>query len=196
MAEPTRMDDELLIRRAFEADPRQGFTLLFRRYYPNLCNHAVRLVYSRQVAEDLVAEVFTNFWHNRSDELITGSFRAYLYQAVRYRSYSYLKAEAGVATGDESLLGEVPAPMTSDALLYFDELQRIIEQAVATLPPQSRRAFLLSRYESKKYPEIADELGISVKAVERLISRALLHLRSHIGRHWPWMLILTTSWLA
>ncbi len=89
--QPVVTDDEYLLRRTLEEDPGKGFELLFRRYYANLCNHAVKFVYSREIAEDIVSELFAALWQTRGYEGISVSYRTYLYKAVRYRSYNYLK---------------------------------------------------------------------------------------------------------
>lgn len=172
------MDDELLLRTTFAQDPEQGCSLLFRRYYAPLCNHALRLVYTREVAEDIVGEVFCTLWTERAFTRITTSYRAYLFRAVRNRAYNYLRWELGRESGveptenDGLFLGDDPA----DAM-QFDELYAVINQTIADLPPQCRRVFLMSRFEQKSYREIADELGVTVKAVEANISRALTTLR-------------------
>ena len=62
------VDNEFLLRQMFCQNTKQAFTLLFRRYYPNLINQAVRFVYSKEVAEDIVADVFTAFWQERTFE--------------------------------------------------------------------------------------------------------------------------------
>lgn len=54
-------DNELFIRRTFAESPSQGCALLFRRYHKILCSHAVRFVYSKEIAEDLVSEYFAGF---------------------------------------------------------------------------------------------------------------------------------------
>ena len=56
------LDEELFIRKAFEEDPKKGWELLFREYYTPLCSHAIRYVYSREAARDLVSEAFYVFW--------------------------------------------------------------------------------------------------------------------------------------
>lgn len=55
-------DSEMLIRLAFESDPRAGCELLYRHYYQALCSHAIRFVYSRSIAEDLVSDVLCQFY--------------------------------------------------------------------------------------------------------------------------------------
>lgn len=70
------VSDEFFIEKSFLASPKLGFDLLFRKYYLNLCNRAIRFVYSKELAEDIVAEVFTNFWQNKVYENINASYRS------------------------------------------------------------------------------------------------------------------------
>ena len=174
-------DDELIFRRLFAQDQQKGCALLFRRYYANLVNHAVRLVYSREVAEDLVAEVFTVLWQNRQFEQINTSYRAYLYTAVRHRAYNYLRWELNRSDSlDSASEQSMPASLQPDQVLQYSELHQKIEFIIKGLPPQSQRAFLLSRIEGKPYTEIALDMQISVSAVEKLLIRALTKLRQEL----------------
>ena len=55
-----------------------------------------------------------------------------------------------------------------------------MENAISNLTESQRTAFLLHRIEGKKYAEIAEIIGISVKAVEKRIHGALVSLRLEI----------------
>lgn len=177
---PLSTDTEWVIRQGFLTSVRTGYELLFRRYYRPLCSQAVRFVYSKEIAQDIVSEVFLNFWKNEVHNHITTSYRAYLFTAVRNRVYNHLQDEFR----KESLLG-TPTDQSDDALTYDDPQQmlqytdlynRLVEE-VRSLPPQCQRVFILSRFEGKKGREIADELQISLKTVEAHLFRALSHLR-------------------
>ena len=56
-----------------------------------------------------------------------------------------------------------------------------LKKAIADLPDKQREVFLLSRIDKKKYSEISEMLGISIKAVEKRMSQALVILREKIG---------------
>ena len=183
--EPEMLHDEYLIRDMFGQNPEKGCELLFRKYYANLCNHAIRFVHSGEVAEDIVSEVFAVFWQNRTFEQITTSYRAYLYKSVRNRSYNYLKWDLNRT----SPLEDVNAPVVAYALnpceaLQYNELHQQIERIVQQLPPQCRRAYLLKRVEGKTLEEIASELQITPKSVEALITRAIARLRNGLKDSW------------
>lgn len=177
--------DEYFIKNYFDSSPKEGFELLFRKYYTNLCNHAIRYVYSKEIAEDIVAEVFANFWNNKIHENITSSFRSYLYTSVRNRSKNWIKFELNRNTNYENCALDVQnynndTVLQPDEITHFHELSQKLEIAIQHLPQQSRKAFQLNRLEGKKYSEVAIEMGLTISAVERLISRALAKIREEL----------------
>lgn len=183
------ISDEYFIERNFVESPQKGFELLFRKYYKNLCNHAIRFVYSKEIAEDIVAEVFTNFWQNKVYENISTSYRSYLYTAVRYRAYNTIKTEINRTTNLENndldfQYSDNSLVLQPDEILHFHELTKRLDVAIQHLPQQSRKAFQLNRLEGKKYAEVAVEMQITVSAVERLISRALAKIREELKAEW------------
>ncbi|WP_229379879.1 RNA polymerase sigma-70 factor [Fibrella forsythiae] len=199
IAHPLMLDDEVLVAQLMKTDPEQGCSWLFRRYYTLLCNHALRYVYSREVAEDIVGEVFCTLWTNKLYETITTSYRAYLFVAVRNKSLNYLRWELDRSAVGTDVFGDASAAVVATDLhtpaevVQFDELYQKINEAIAVLPPQCRRSFLLSRFEQKSYRDIAEEMGISVKAVEANISRALTALRNMLRNEFVVALLLATG---
>lgn len=191
VSEETRsISDEYFIEKSFLSSPKLGFDLLFRKYYINLCNHAIRFVYSKELAEDIVADVFTNFWQNKVYENISTSYRSYLYTAVRFRSYNAIKIEINrnksfeEGSIDFKVYENSRSEMQPDQILLFNELTKKLDFAIQNLPHQAKRAFQLNRLEGKKYSEVAIELQITVSAVEKLISRSLSKLREELKSHW------------
>ncbi|MDQ1089264.1 MULTISPECIES: RNA polymerase sigma-70 factor [unclassified Siphonobacter] len=179
-------DTEESLQLLFKENPKKGCEALFKQYYAALCSHSVRLVYSKEVAEDIVSEVFCKFWSDRVYETVTTSCVAYLYQAVRNRSYNYLRWELQKArqSTDSHELAVVAYEPSPAEMVQFDELQRKVEQTIEQLPSQCKRVFLLSRFENRKYQEIAEELQISIKTVESHISKALATLRFVLKDEW------------
>ncbi|MCE7073174.1 RNA polymerase sigma-70 factor [Dyadobacter sp. CY327] len=191
---PMMLDDEYLIRKTFSQDPQKGCELLFKKYYTNLCNHAIRFVHSSEVAEDIVSEVFAAFWQSRTFELINTSYRAYLYKSVRNRSYNYLKWDLNRTSPMEGMTTPFESHTLNpcDALLY-SELHQQVERIMQDMPPQCRKAYLLKRVEGKSLEEIAAELQITPKSVEALITRAIARLRTGLKDSWFLCLALMIS---
>jgi len=176
------LDSEAIIRNLLKSNPEKGFELIFKRYYKPLCSHAVRFVYSKELAEDIVSEIFANFWRKKHYENVATSFRAYLYRSVRNAIYNYLQSEYGKKSSAFAVVNDVEEKIqetdTPHKILLFDELSRQIEEAVSSFPPQCQKVFILSRFEGKANKEIAEEMNIKLKTVEAHMMKALATLRN------------------
>lgn len=184
-------DPELFIRKAFETDPQEGCSLLFRHYYAALCSHAARLLYSKARAEDLVSEIFCQFYQKQTYLTVSTSYRAYLYKAVRHRAYNQLQAEINRSL-DLTAYEHLPdaGEQQPDALLQYEELSQQVEAAINALPPQRQKIYLMHRFDNRKYADIAEELQLSVRTVEVQIRKASQFLRETIAKNWGLLLIL------
>ena len=79
--------------------------------------------------------------------------------------------------------------------MEFEELKGKIEAAIDMLPAQCKQVFNLSRFEEMKNKEVAEKLGISVKAVEAHITKALKKLRLELKDHLPIIALITNLFL-
>lgn len=186
-------DDEILIRHAFASSPEEGCELLFRRYHRALCSHALRFVYSREAAEDIVSEVFCKIWKNSSFESVTSSYRYYLFSSVRNEAYSYLRAEFTKFDSLETYHNPEASPgQRPDQITQYEETYHRVKELVEQLPPQCRKVFLMNRFEGMRYQEIAEELGLSVKTVDSHLVKAVKLVRSGLREYLSlWVAILT-----
>ncbi|WP_439556322.1 RNA polymerase sigma-70 factor [Dyadobacter sp.] len=192
----SEIDSASFLKLTFEQNPAKGLELLFKRFYTPLCSHAVRFVYSKQLAEDLVSEVFFQFYRTKAYENINTSYTSYLFRSVRNECYTYMRREFGKTdtldvTEENTISCYQQLP---DAEIHYNNLFIKVNEVIARLPTQCQKVFLLSRFENKKYNEIASELHISPKTVEVHISKALKHLRSAL--HGEWMISLGLALLT
>lgn len=176
---------EFFVRSVFTENPKKGCELLFRRYHQALCSYAVRYVYSKETAEDLVSEVFCKFWKTKAYENITSSYRYYLFRSVRNEAYNHLRLEfQKLDPLDTAFLKEEAFDQRPDQIMQFEEVLHKVEDLIELLPPQCRKVFLMNRFEGKKYGEIATELGLSIKTIEVHIVKALGIVRKGLKDHW------------
>ena len=182
-SEPARVaDSESFIRQAFADNPLVGFELLFRRYHPAMHSQATRMVYSCEIADDVVSDVFLYFWQKQTYRHVQTSYRAYLMASVRHAALAYLRREFANEPVSldmaDSLVSTTPQ---ADQLLQYDELSRQIDAVVRGMPPQCQRVFVLSRTESKTNAQIAELLQISVRTVEVHLYRAIRTLKEVVS---------------
>lgn len=157
----------------------KDFRALFEANYNNLCRVAWRILSDRDLAREVVQEVFVELWRKGQWQQLQSS-KAYLYVAVYNRSLSELQKSKRFLSEDSLPL------LTTDHsdTLEEQELERIIVSAIEALPDQCKKIFILSREEELTYREIAARLGLSIKTVERQMGIALKKIRDYLDRHW------------
>lgn len=184
-------DDEALLMAALKTDSHEAFFVIFRRYYYSLVIFAGRFIQDRNTCEDIVQDVFTQFWYNRKSIDIKSSLRSYLTTLVQNFALNKLKhnkVEDAYLMVYEELMSTTPEDM-----LMFSELNEAIDMSLAKLNPEIRLTLMLSRDEKLKYSEIAERLKISVKTVEARISKALHFIQTDL-KHFKAIIILFLSW--
>jgi RNA polymerase sigma-70 factor (ECF subfamily) len=165
-----------------------SFCELFKRYYAPLCSYAMRVVTYREIAEEVVSDVYMKLWKNREQITVHTSFEAYLYRSVRNQALDYLKLKTYRPQKNDTLeLVERSSSYadyhTPSDEMCFNELYYEIEGFVNALPKQCQLIFRLNRENGLRYREIADHLQISIKTVETQMGRALKLLRKRLSDH-------------
>lgn len=161
-------------------DP-EYFEKIFREYFSQLSYYALKLVRDQDSAKEIVHIVFINLWEKRESIKLDKPIRSYLYTSVHNRCLNHIRNNSKFLSedvGSLAFLNEL-SDMDSPEIEKLETEQRI-NDAINKLPEKCRHIFKLSRFEDKKYSEIASDLGISVKTVEVQISKALKILREEL----------------
>ncbi len=161
-----------------------AFDALFRGWYAPLVQFADRLLKDREAAEEVVQDVMLELWKRRETLIISGSPQGYLYQSTRNRSLNRIRHLKVENRDDDFDADSLPTRSTTDAETGAMELEEALRRAVDSLPPRCRQVFELNRVQGLKYAEVASALGVSVKAVEAHMARALRTLREELA---PWL---------
>lgn len=179
------LDPDVLIRKAFEDDFDEGIETLYRWYYAPLCSHAIRFVSSKEIAEDLVSDVFCKLYLEKSVSHIRVSFRAYLFTWVRNRAFNYVKMEMGRNSSIEnaSLVSDSSGRQPDD-ITQFEDLYHDVEHVINAMPQRRKKIYIMHRMEGKKYDEISGELDISIKTVKEHMYQATQQVRNYLRKKW------------
>lgn len=159
------------------------FEKVFNTYYQQLSAFAFQYVESHEIAEEIVQDTFTNIWSKSGRIEIRTAVKSYLYGAVRNACLNFIKHKKIERRYEEQEQWKSEGFETD--FLELDELQQEIDNGLAQLPEKCRQIFEMSRFEEKKYKEIAEELGLSIKTVENQMGRALKVMRTALSRHLP-----------
>lgn len=189
--ELTLLDKEQTYLAKIREGDRAAFEKVFYSYYEDLCRYAFSILKKDDASEDLVQQVFVNFWEKREQTIISGSLKSYLFRSVHNQSLNLIKHEKVKANYIQySQFYETKYHSEVEEGLEGKELALEIETVIESLPNQCRKIFIMNRMESLKYSEIADELGLSIKTVENQIGKALKILRSSLSHYLVSLLLI------
>jgi len=174
------VDDRDLLARLRGGD-HDAFNEIFRQWYEPVVRSANRVLHDPGVAEELSQDVFLEFWRRRDALAPDSSIAGYLMQAVRNRALNHLRHLAVQKKSAVYVEALSEPAQHADVAAQSGELEIAITEAIAALPPRTREVFVMSRERGLRYSEIADQLGISVKAVEANMSRALRMMRERLA---------------
>ncbi|EKT53624.1 RNA polymerase sigma factor [Providencia sneebia] len=136
-------------------------------------------------ADDLSQDVFT-LWLNRKEQSPVKESRAYLFKIANHvlidhwrRNQRLAKSES---TLDDSQLEHNFESTQSDPSEILEQQQRVqhLSEAIESLPPRRREAFLLYRFDGLSQSEIAERMEISISMVEKHIAAALVHCKHYL----------------
>lgn len=163
----------------------KAFEAIFRQWYEPVVRSANRVLRDPGIAEELAQEVFLELWRRRDMLAPDSSVAGYLMQAVRNRALNHLRHLA-VQKKSVVYVEALSEPAEhADEQVHANDLRVAMTKAIAALPPRTREVFVMSRERGLRYSEIAEQLGVSVKAVEANMSRALRILREELSAFLP-----------
>jgi RNA polymerase sigma-70 factor (ECF subfamily) len=162
------------------------FEAVVETYYRPLCVFAESYVRSPDVAEEIVQDVLLWLWRRRDEVRPTGLV-AYVYAAVRNRSLNHVRDRRRVDRWTASAVVDLrvagvgqPAPGPEESVVRqeaSDELWR----AIGRLPARRREVVVLRWLNDLSYAEIAEITGLTIKAVESTLNKAIKMLRRDLG---------------
>ena len=155
------------------------FEKLFNKYAKDLRRFLFFKTKDVDLAEDILQDAFIKLWDNCATVNFDKS-KSFLFTVANNLFLNIKKHEKVVAEHQKTTIKSSNQESPEFVMLEKEFLEKI-EKAIADLPEKQKEVFLLSRIEKKKYREIAEILGISVKAVEKRMHLALIKMKDKIG---------------
>lgn len=155
------------------------FSTFFKNQAKSLRNFLFYKYGNKDQADDLVQEAFIKLWQNCSAVPLEKA-KSYIYTIANNSSLNVIAHQKVVLQYEKNFSGFDKTNENPEFILEEKQFKNKLLKAIENLNETQRVAFLMHRIDGKKYSEIADELNISVKAVEKRIHLALLELRKEI----------------
>lgn len=180
----------------FKKGDEKAFESIFDQYYNQIVGFCVQFIGDSDKAQSIAQEAFIKLWLNREKVEKVSGIKSFLYTAskseclnvIRHKEVSNKYQNHQLQIKEEQLNREVLDSFEFDSV-EFSELERLIHKSIEDLPEKCRLVFLKSRMEDLTNKEIAEELNISVKAVEANMTRALKILKERLSDYLPAVLV-------
>lgn len=170
------------------------FNKLFTDYQGIFIRFASTYIQDADTAEDIVVDSLVYYWENRNSLTSNSNIPAYIMEVVKHKSLNHLRNQRIREDIEQSLWTHMERVRklkitTLEACdpeeLFSSEAQRLVNEALESLPEKTRTIFIMSRYENKSHKEIASILDLSTKSVEFHITKALNVLRKRLKDYLP-----------
>ena len=158
---------------------------LVSKYERPLQRFLRRRMASDEDASDATQEVFLRLARPGARQAAKGRERAYLFTTARnllidrHRRWEAQDSEPAVPLAEAEA---VPAPDDTEQLVLVNDTLAVLRRGLASLRRRNREVFILHRFANMGYRQIAEQLGVSERTVERRMSVALSHLRRTLER--------------
>ncbi|MCK0160591.1 RNA polymerase sigma factor [Allomuricauda sp. F6463D] len=154
------------------------FSEVFKTHSKTVFNFIFYKFGNEEKAHDAVQEAFVKLWQNCA-KVSPEKAKSYVYTVANNLYLNVIKAEK-VRLKHASSLSNDRTNESPEFLMEEKEYKQKLDNALNALPENQRTTFLLNRIDGKKYAEIAEMEGVSIKAIEKRMHLALKSLREHI----------------
>lgn len=155
------------------------FANFFKSQARTLRNYLLYKFGNEEQAEDVTQEAFIKLWEN-CDKVPLDKAKSFLYTVANNTTLNQIAHQKVVLQYSKNSNLPHSTQESPEFILEEEQFKVKLQKAIDKLSEAQRTAFLLHRIDGKKYHEIAEILGISVKAVEKRIHIALVELRKEI----------------
>ena len=164
-----------------------SFKAIYDMFFTDLCRYAYMLLHDTTDSEDIVLDFFIYLWNNKASINIEGPVNSYFFRAVRNRALNKLRKKSlphlQLSTVDKFINDY------NLQRLDLDDITSIIQEAILSLPPKSKKVFMLSREEGLSNSTIARKMNISEKTVEAHITKSLKKLKLYMKKFYIFLII-------
>jgi RNA polymerase sigma-70 factor (ECF subfamily) len=171
---------------------------LFKQIFPRMIGYCRLFLQDQAQANDLVQECFVRLWEKRSTIEISQSVESLLFVMLRNKCLNYLRDhklhdfEKDIESIKENELQHLYQFdfIGKEEKSVEERLIEAIQQSIEKLPEKRRLVFIKTKVEGKKNKEVAEELDISVKAVEKHLHQAKEQIRQEMLLKFPLLAVL------
>ncbi|MFL9484193.1 RNA polymerase sigma factor [Chitinophagaceae bacterium LWZ2-11] len=163
----------------------EAYTEVYELYKDKIYAFAFTLTKSKDIAEEIVQDVFLKLWEKRTQIDADKSFTEYIKKITYHQVIDFFRKVKRDRGLQQKLEKNIQALRNANEdELIGKELHILYKKAIEQLPPQKKKVYLLGREGVLKYEEIAAEMGLSKNTVKNHMSEAIQLIRQYISTHY------------
>jgi RNA polymerase sigma-70 factor (ECF subfamily) len=157
---------------------KETFKILFDTYFEDVRRYILYRSGNEEVATDIAQDTFMRIWEKQIT-VDPKTAKGLLFKIAGDLFVTQYRREK-LAFNFFNTFQPNHKSITPEDEINFQELNKAYESALQSMPEKQRTVFLMNRIDELKYKEIADQLDLSVKAIEKRMSQALEHLKINL----------------
>jgi len=163
---------------------KRAFEHIYNQYWEKVLGICYAQLQDREIAEELVQEIFKSIWERREELEISQHIEHYLIRAAKMKVIDYFRQRARQHELLQDAMAGLPQyERTTELQLQYNELNRELTRTVNAMPEHCRIVYKYKREKGLSNKEIACTLDISVKTVEYHMKNALAILRQELAAY-------------
>jgi len=174
------LSDEKLIQLVSENDDKKAFNEIYKRYEKPIYNYLNRLVYDKDILDEIFQEVFTKIYVKAETFKAKYSFKAWIYKVSMNQYIDYykrLKRRNKIFDSNEDMTNvKYDAPETLDKIISEESINKI-NKLLDELPEKYKQAVILKKIEGMTFEEVANVMGVSSRSVKSYVARGVEMLK-------------------
>lgn len=171
------------------------FEALYKKSFLKAVNYCNQYLQDNELSREITQEAFINLWEKRATlDIQQGNPEYYLLTSVRNMALNSIRKRMrdnkrmGAKVNIDDKINAISLSQEPTDISTYKEITQIIDSTIESMSQKVKEVYLLSREGEMTYPQIAQQLGISVKTVEYRLSKALAIFRKKLSGYLPMLL--------
>lgn len=194
MDQSTAYSEKELLHRLAGGDE-HAFQAIFETHRAKLFNYLLTIVKSREVAEEIVADVFLKIWFGRELATEIVNIDAFLFRVGYHKALNFLRLASRRRELQRLVEYEIEKTVSNPAedKMTREEYRRLLNLAIEQLTPQRKLVYQMSRVEGLTHDEIAKRLDLSPNTIKNHVTEASKFIREFLRSTYPDILSLLVA---
>lgn len=182
---------------SFKEGDQVAFAYFYDQFFSKIQAFSISFVYDKEEAENVAQEAFLHLWENRNNIDTVNGISSFLHTYTKSKCLNIIRHNKVKDRFKDAVMNQKERELDTEILnsIAFDtleltELEHLISGSISKLPPKTREVFIKKRFEQKKNSEIAEEMQVTLKAIEAHMTKALKLLKNSLSDYLGLIIIL------